>query len=184
MDNLTNFTRGQSPSKSYEKSGLIHILCGDGKGKTTSAIGMAIRALGRGKRVVLVQFLKGVETGEINVLKNMDNITIIRADRAKSFDYKNIEGLKESHNEMLKKAISVECDILILDEIAACCNYGYIDKAIIDDYIFNKPEGVELVLTGRNPDKKWIEVADYVSEIKKIKHPYDKGIVARGGIEL
>ncbi len=163
--------------------GLIHILSGDGKGKTTSAIGMAVRAAGRGKKVVIVQFLKGIETGEVSVLKNIDDIKIIRADRATSFDYENIPGLKQAHNEMFKKAVSMDCDMLILDEIAACYNFGYIDKKIVDDYIFNKPENVELVLTGRNPDKKWVEKADYVSNIEKIKHPYDKGVKARYGIE-
>ncbi len=166
------------------EKGLIHILCGCGKGKTTSAIGMAVRAAGRGKKVVIVQFLKGSETGEISVLINIEGITVLRADRAVSFDYDNIPHLKEQHNSMLKKAINMDCDMLILDEIAACCNYNYIDKEIVDNYINNKPDNVELVLTGREPDPKWIEKADYVSEIEKIKHPFDRGIKARKGIEL
>lgn len=166
------------------EKGLIHILCGDGKGKTTSAIGMAIRAAGRNKKVVIVQFLKGIETGEIEILKAIPNIILIRAERARSFDYDNIPNLKQCHNEMFRKSLSIKCDMLILDEIAACCNYGYIDKGMVDDFILNKPDNIELVLTGRNPDEKWIEAADYVGEIKKIKHPYDKGIKARVGIEL
>lgn len=165
------------------EKGLIHILCGNGKGKTTSSIGMAVRAVGRGKRVVIVQFLKGIETGEVKILENIENITVIRADRATSFDYDNIPNLRQTHNEMFEKAVSMICDMLILDEIAACYNYGYIDKEIVDKYIFHKPDNVELVLTGRNPDEKWVEKADYVSDIEKIKHPYDKGIAAREGIE-
>ena len=149
------------------QKGLIHILCGDGKGKTTSAIGMAVRAAGNDMKVVFVQFLKGIPTGEVKILKSIPEITLIRADRATSFDYDNIPGLKSLHNDMLKKALNMECDMLILDEIAACYNYGYIDKDLVDDLILNKPDGVELVLTGRNPDEKWIEKADYVSDIKK-----------------
>ncbi len=165
------------------EKGLIHILCGDGKGKTTSAIGMAIRAIGSGKKVVMVQFLKGSETGEVNILKSLEGVTLIRCNRALSFNYENIPGLKEIHNDMFKKAVSMDCDMLILDEAAACCNYGYIDKIMVDNYIFNKPDNVELVITGRNPDEKWIAAADYVSEIIKIKHPYDRGVSARLGIE-
>lgn len=163
---------------------MIHILCGDGKGKTTSAVGMAVRMAGRNKKVVIVQFLKGSETGEINILSDIKNITVIREERAKSFDYENIEGLKETHNEMLKKAMNMDCHMLILDEIAACYNYGYIDKEMVDGFIENKPENLELVLTGRNPCEKWMKSADYIGEIKKIKHPYDKGVLARIGIEL
>lgn len=164
--------------------GLIHILCGEGKGKTTSAAGMALRAAGRGKRVVFVQFLKGAETGEINILNNIEGITVIRNNRVSSFDYDNIPNLKQMHNQMFKKAIAMDCDMLILDEIAACCNYCYIDKDMVDGYIFNKPDNVELVLTGRDPDENWVNIADYVSEIQKIKHPYDRGVAARKGIEL
>ncbi len=163
---------------------MVHILCGDGKGKTTSAVGMAIRAAGRGKRVAFVQFLKGTDTGEVNILRNIDKIDVIRCDKARSFDYKNIPDIKAIHNKMLEDIDVSYYDMVILDEIAAAYNYDYVDKVIADKFISDFPKDKELVLTGRAPCQKWTEQADYVSEIKKIKHPYDRGIKAREGIEL
>lgn len=163
---------------------MIHILCGNGKGKTTSAIGMAVRAAGRGKRVAFVQLLKGIDTGEIYILSQVKNIDIIRNNSIRHFDYKNIPDIDNKNNEMLKSINTGNYDMVILDEIAAAYNCGYIDKNITDSFISDFPKDKELVLTGRNPDKNWINMADYVSEIKKIKHPFDRGIKAREGIEL
>ncbi len=163
---------------------MLHILCGEGKGKTTSAIGMAIRAAGRGKRVAFVQLLKGMDTGEIHILSAMENIDVIRNDSLKSFDYKNTPDIDKLHNEMLQSIAVESYDMVILDEIAAAYNHGYIDRDKTDSFIFGFPKDKELVLTGREPAPQWIERADYVSDIKKIKHPYDKGVKAREGIEL
>lgn len=163
---------------------MLHILCGEGKGKTTSAVGMAIRAAGRGKRVAFVQLLKGIDTGEVNILKRIENIDVIRCDKAKSFDYKNIPDICGIHNKMLEGININDYDMVILDEIAAAYNYAYIDRSIADKFISEFPDTKELVLTGRAPSEKWIEKADYVSEIRKIKHPYDRGIKAREGVEL
>ncbi len=163
---------------------MLHILCGEGKGKTTSAVGMAVRAAGRGKRVAFVQFLKGIETGEINILRSVENIDVVRCDKASSFDYKNIPDICNIHNDMLREINIHDHDMVILDEIAAAYNHGYVDRAAADKFISDFPKDKELVLTGRDPCKDWIEQADYVSEIKKIKHPYDRGIKAREGIEL
>ena len=144
-------------------TGLIHILTGNGKGKTTSATGMAVRALGNGLKVTFVQFLKGTPTGEVKTLEKLENVEIIRCNRATSFDYDNIPLLKETHNEMLLSAIETQPDILILDEVIGAVNYGYLDKDILLDYL--------------------IDLADYVSEINPVKHPYKRGIKARKGIE-
>ncbi len=163
---------------------MIHILCGDGKGKTTSAIGMAVRAAGRGINVAFVQLLKGIDTGEIHILSEIEGIDIIRNNSVNSFDYKNIPNIDKIHNEMLKDIDTAHYDMVILDEAAAAYNCGYVDKALMNNFISEFPKNKELVLTGRDPDENWIKAADYVSEIKKIKHPYDKGIKAREGIEL
>lgn len=174
------------------KKGLIHVYCGDGKGKTTAAMGLAVRAAGSGMKVVILQFLKGREVSELHSLKLIPNITILRNEKDLGFFNTMSEENKSLtisyHNENLKKVMKIlenkECDMLILDEICAAYRLGMVDKEIIDNFIINKEEELELVLTGREPDELFLQYADYVSEIKKIKHPYDKNINARIGIEL
>lgn len=174
------------------KKGLIHVYCGDGKGKTTAAMGLAIRAAGSGMKVVILQFLKGSMVSELNSLKLIPQITVLRNHRDLGFFHTMSEEDKEEaksyHNDNLKKALRIvqdkKCDLLILDEICATYNLGLIDKTLIDQLIMHKPEDLELVLTGRDPDELFLKYADYVSEIQKIKHPYDKKIGARLGIEM
>ncbi|MFR7510693.1 MAG: cob(I)yrinic acid a,c-diamide adenosyltransferase [Muribaculaceae bacterium] len=163
-------------------TGLIHILTGNGKGKTTSATGMAVRAFGNGLKVTFVQFLNGPPTGEVKTLEKLENVEIIRCNRATSFDYDNIPLLRETHNEMLLSAIETNPDILILDEVIGAVNYGYLDKDILLDYLKNH-NNTEVVMTGRNAPDYLIDLADYVSEINPVKHPYKRGIKARKGIE-
>jgi len=172
--------------------GLIHIYCGDGKGKTTAALGLSIRASGSGFGVYFIQFLKSVETGEINALKNLKNITVIRGNLPFGFtwqlNYEEKLELKKEHNRLLKEGISMlqgDCSqtLLVLDEIIGAYDYNLIDRQMVLDFLKNKPPMLEVVLTGRNPAQELIELADYISEIKKIKHPFDKGIKARKGIE-
>ena len=154
-------------------TGLIHILTGNGKGKTTSATGMAVRALGNGLKVTFVQFLKGTPTGEVKTLEKLENVEIIRCNRATSFDYDNIPLLRETHNEMLLSAIETQPDMLILDEVIGAVNYGYLKNH----------NNTEVVMTGRNAPDYLVDLADYVSEINPVKHPYKRGIKARKGIE-
>lgn len=172
--------------------GYLHVYCGDGKGKTTAALGLAIRAAGRNMNVVIIQFLKSMDTGELNILSKIENITVLRSNKKfpfiKNMNLQQKEEIKEIHNEMLKKSIDMcykeTCDVLILDEIISAYNYNYIDKEICDNFLNTRPKNTEIVITGRNPIDKFIDMADYVSEIKKIKHPFDTGINARVGIEL
>lgn len=172
--------------------GLIHVYCGDGKGKTTAAMGLAIRAAGSGMKVVILQFLKGRVVSELNSLKLIPNITVLRNEKDLGFFHNMSEENKNLaityHNENLKKVVemvdNIECDMLILDEICAAYRLCLVDKDIINHLIVNKREDLELILTGREPDELFLKYADYVSEIKKIKHPYDKKINARVGIEL
>ena len=163
-------------------TGLIHILTGNGKGKTTSATGMAVRALGNGLKVTFVQFLKGTPTGEVKTLEKLENVEIIRCNRATSFDYDNIPLLRETHNEMLLSALETQPDMLILDEVIGAVNYGYLDKDILLNYLKNH-NNTEVVMTGRNAPDYLVDLADYVSEINPVKHPYKRGIKARKGIE-
>lgn len=172
--------------------GLIHIYCGDGKGKTTAAIGLAVRASGAGMRVHFVQLLKGNDTSELNSLKLIPNITIDRCDEDYGFTFTMNDEEKAKitacHNSILLRALRLaennEIDMLIIDEFNAAYTYGLIDKELADRIVLNKPSNLELVITGRNPDSKFIAAADYVSEISAVKHPFNSGISARKGIEL
>ncbi len=172
--------------------GLIHVYCGDGKGKTTAAIGLAVRGAGSGMQVVFLQFLKGRPVSELAGLKLLPGITVIRNNKDFGFYNTMTEQDKKAitmlHNENLNQAVHLvkegRCDMLILDEITAAYKYQLVDRAVIDDLILHKKTELELVLTGREPDPMFLRMADYVSEIKKIKHPYDKNVTARKGIEL
>lgn len=171
--------------------GLVHIYCGDGKGKTTAALGLAVRASGRGLRVLLVQFLKSADTGELNVLQNLPGFKIIRGKDGQKFSFAmSAEERAETrliHNANLQAALDEvktgNCDLLILDEAIGALNRDMLDREKLIRFIKDKPAGLELVLTGRNPDPELLELADYVSEMKKVKHPFDQGIGARDGIE-
>jgi cob(I)alamin adenosyltransferase len=171
--------------------GLVHIYTGDGKGKTTAAIGLAVRAYGSGLKVLLVQFLKGSPSGEINSFKKLDGFSVVRCDKIKKFVINmNEEERNEASKyvgdlfkEISEKAIDGSIDMLILDEIFGAITTGFITKEQVVELIKNKDSNVELVLTGRDAPEEIIELSHYVSEIKAIKHPYNIGIQARKGIE-
>lgn len=173
--------------------GLIHIYCGDGKGKTTAAMGLGMRAAGRRKKVLLTQFLKSNKTGELNSIEKLSEFFhVVKGVPAKKFvwnmnEEEKLEVKKEHINrfrEVTEKAIEEEYDLLILDEIIATINRDFVMLTEVIDFLNNKPTGLEVVMTGRNPKEELIELADYVSEIKAIKHPYNKGIKSRVGIEI
>lgn len=167
---------------------MIHIYCGDGKGKTTASIGLAVRMAGYGKKVLFMQFLKGSYTGELEILQKSENITVIRCDKNYGFFRSMTDSGKENiikcHNENLEYVLknTDSFDMIVLDEIFVAYNYDLADREKVKK-IVEKYKG-ELVMTGREPQEWFVERADYVSEIKKIKHPYDKGITAREGIEF
>ena len=172
--------------------GLIHIYCGDGKWKTTAAMGLGMRAVGRDKKVLLTQFLKDNETGELNSIEKLGtNFEIFKGVPVKKFfKFMKPEEQMETKNEhgnrfriVTKKAIDENFDLLILDEIIASINLDLISLDEVVEFLKNKPKGLEVVLTGRNPNEKLVKLADYVSEIKAVKHPYEKGINSRIGIE-
>ena len=173
-------------------SGLIHLYHGEGKGKTTAAIGLAVRAAGHGMNVVFVQFLKGSPTGELSVLNTIRNITVLRNPKdfgfLKNMSSDQIKEITDMHNSNLKTAFRMVyencCDLLVLDEICAAFHSNVIDRIAITNFIKNKPDSLELVLTGRNPDKIFLEYADYITEKKNVRHPLSSHhISARRGIE-
>ena len=178
-----------------DKNGLVHVYTGFAKGKTTAAIGLAVRALGQGLKVLLVQFLKGesAPSGEILFLSDKPGIEIIRfADQRHPLFKKegeiNIERLKESVRLGLetarKKMLSGDFDFVVLDEINNCMKEGWLDPEEIVKLIREKPAKVEIALTGRGCPKKIMELADYVTEMHLIKHPAKDGVTARKGVEF
>ncbi|NMA25791.1 MAG: cob(I)yrinic acid a,c-diamide adenosyltransferase [Clostridiales bacterium] len=174
------------------QKGLIHVYYGYGKGKTTAALGLALRAAGCGKKVVIVQFLKGTDTGELNCLKLLPNVTVLRGTAVNGFvndmTPEQLEKTKQMQDSNLMKALDIVssdgCDLLVLDEALDACQLGLLNAGLFSDFVFNKPEALELVITGHKPDDAIISRADYVTEMVKIKHPYDKGIKARKGVEF
>ncbi|MCQ2359138.1 MAG: cob(I)yrinic acid a,c-diamide adenosyltransferase [Phascolarctobacterium sp.] len=171
--------------------GLIHIYTGNGKGKTTCSLGLSVRCAGHGNKVLFVQFLKGRMTGELNTLKLIPNIQVIRAKEIVKFTFQMTDEEKAQllidHMEVFEKVkkICVEegIDLLVMDEVIGATDKGLFDKDVLIDFLKNKPAELEVVMTGRNPAPELVELADYVSEIMMRKHPYTKGIPARKGIE-
>ena len=172
--------------------GLIHIYTGDGKGKTTAALGLGLRAVGRGYRVLLVQFLKGAMTGEIESISRLEPLyRLHRGTEVTKFTWQmNPDELRCARNDQTSILEFVEaeiaansCDLLILDEIMGALSTGMVDRDRVLALAKNKPAHLELVLTGRNPPPELVELADYVSEIQAVKHPMNRGIPARIAIE-
>lgn len=170
--------------------GLVHVYTGDGKGKTSCSLGLTLRALGWGKKVCIVQFVKGYkEIGELNFAKTCDNLTFIQISDTNKLDIheNDVISRKKDAKKSLEIAqneiFSSKYDIVILDEINCAINYNLIEIEKVIELIKTKPLNVELVLTGRDAKEEIINLADYVTELKMIKHPYQKGIVAREGID-
>lgn len=172
--------------------GLIHIYCGDGKGKTSAAAGLAVRAAGCGKNVLFARFLKNEESGELKILDRIPEIHVIHLERSYGFFSTLSDREKDEVRVMydglwrriLEMASDGSYDILVMDEFMAAYRYGLIPREEALAFLGKKPEGLEIVLTGRDPDERLVELADYVSEIRKVKHPFDRGIRARRGIEF
>lgn len=172
-------------------SGLIHIYEGDGKGKTSAGVGLAIRCAGSGQRVLYTQFLKTDTSSELNILEQIEYIDLVRCEESFGFVSCMTPEVKEKakifyrehFQKVIKKAVEGKCRLLVLDEMIASYNYEMVDKAEVLEFLKNKPEELEVVMTGRNPAEELVELADYVSRIQKIKHPFDRGIPSRVGIE-
>ncbi|HHL2032886.1 cob(I)yrinic acid a,c-diamide adenosyltransferase [Clostridium perfringens] len=174
------------------KEGYVQVYTGNGKGKTTAAMGLAFRAVGDGMEVKVVQFLKSWKTGELESAKRFDNLEILRFEKVKGFTWE----LNEEQLAQLKSEVRVGfdfvkglvenrgCDILILDEVMASISGGFIGEDEIVELIEKKPKDMELILTGRNVPEKIMGKADLITEMREIKHYYKKGVPAREGIEF
>lgn len=172
---------------------LIHIYTGQGKGKTTACVGAAIRAAGQDMKVYFVQFQKGSDSGELKILREIDNIDVYRVCDSKKFYYYMNDEEKQIYVNTHKKAfLSViediiqhpfKYDMLVLDEILGAISIGAIEEYVLLNFLKTKPEQLEILLSGRNASDQLIQVADYVSDITCVKHPYEKDIAGRKGIE-
>ena len=178
------------------KKGLVQIYTGDGKGKTTAAFGLALRAAGQGNKVLIYQFLKpsSLDIGErfalqLGAVRIRVEALDVEWDMAKSFeDTKQVAEAKAAISEALERIAQTAekrfYDLLILDEIVFCLSKGLAKLEDIKSIIDKRDPAVEIVLTGRDATKELIALADLVTEMKKIKHPFDKGISTRRGIEF
>lgn len=174
-----------------KNKGCIHIYCGDGKGKTTASIGLAVRMAGYGRKSLFTRFLKNESSGELKILDQIKEIEVLHLE--KSFGFYNTlnddekKELKEMYtrlwDEIRQKIKTGEYDLLVMDEMLHAIRYGLVKEQEVLEFLEQKPENLEVVITGRDPSEAMILKADYVSEIKKIKHPFDQGIMARKGIE-
>jgi cob(I)alamin adenosyltransferase len=177
-----------SSSEPFTK-GLVQVFTGEGKGKTTAALGAVIRALGHGLRVYIVYFMKGdYPYGERNILSKLPNVTIASFGSLEFVDPVNV---KPEEKEQARQALAAtreamlsgNYDLIVLDEINLAVVWKLVELDEVVRLITDKPQNVELILTGRQADTKLVQLADLVTEMLKIKHPYDKGIMGRKGIE-
>lgn len=171
---------------------MKHIYYGDGKGKTTAAIGLAVRAAGSKMKVLFVQFLKTEFSGERHILSHTENVTLTFCplelkftfdmdDKEKAQAAKIFKGIFDS---AVTTALTEKYDMVVLDEVFEAINAHMLSESEVYEFITNAPSSMEIVMTGHNPPQKFMDCADYITEFKKIKHPYDKGITGRIGIEF
>ena len=174
------------------KKTCIHIYCGDGKGKSTAVMGLALRAAGSGKKVILTQFLKDGTSSELKILRELPQVSVLTCEKQFGFFWNMSEEQKEAaraaYQELFDRAVQMASEeqafLLVMDEFMAAYNHGMIDQTKALAFLKEKPEGLEVALTGRDPAPELLALADYVSEIRKIKHPFDEGLNARKGIEM
>lgn len=171
---------------------MIHYYYGYGKGKTTAAMGLALRALGQGREVVIVQFLKDGQSGEISALEGLPGVTVLYGKGGKGFTFQMTDeeklATRRVHDENLARAVERvredRCGMLVLDEVGDALELLLLDEAALAALLGACPERTELVMTGHAALPVLVNAADYVTRMEKIKHPYDCGVGARRGVEF
>jgi cob(I)alamin adenosyltransferase len=173
------------------RRGLIIVNTGPGKGKTTAAMGTALRAVGQGMKVLMLQFLKGSwHYGELDAVEAFgDKFTMKQMGRgfvkvgAEKPDPEDVRMVEDAWLEAEKAIQSSEWDLVVLDEINYAISYGMLDPEKVVSSLKNKPDMVHVILTGRNAHPALVELADTVTEMRQVKHAYEKGVLAQRGIE-
>lgn len=173
-----------------QTTGMIHLYVGDGKGKTTAALGLAIRALGAGNRVLIAQFLKGRNTSELTPLRSL-GIEIFRTEAITTFTFDMTDEEKRLAAKncdccfsKVEAAIAAkEYDMLVLDEVVDAVNAGMLPLERLLSLLKNRDPSLEIVMTGRNPKDEIVAAADYLTVMTSLKHPYQHGVKSRPGIE-
>ena len=171
---------------------MKHIYYGDGKGKTTAAIGLAVRAAGSKMKVLFVQFLKTEFSGERHILSHTENVTLTFCPLELKFTFDMDDKEKAQAAKIFKgifdnavtTALTEKYDMVVLDEVFEAINAHMLSESEVYEFITNAPSSMEIVMTGHNPPQKFMDCADYITEFKKIKHPYDREIAGRIGIEF
>lgn len=169
----------------------VHLYCGDGKGKTTAAVGLAVRFAGRGGKVVVAQFLKDGTSGECRALAKLETVTMLAANPVGKFSFQMNEEEKQRTADAVQRtfaaatgyAVREGAGLLILDEVCAAISCGFLDEQEVLDFLDGRPDTIEVVLTGRDPSEALQQRADYITEMTKRRHPFDGGVTAREGIE-
>ncbi len=170
-------------------AGLIHLYCGDGKGKSTASVGLSVRAAGAGRKVVFTQFFKDGTSSELRVLRALPEVEVLVCERHfgrfRNMSEAEKREAKEAYSALLEKALekAAGADLLVLDEAVSACNHAILSEERLLEFLRSRPEGLEVVLTGRDPSEALRSAADYVTEMRKLRHPFDRGIAAREGIE-
>ena len=170
--------------------GLVHLYCGEGKGKTTAATGLSVRCAGSGGRVVFCQFGKDGTSSELRILEQLPHVRVLFCPERFGF-YKRMspetrDKARAAYTALLEEDLAAAegAQLLVLDEAVSAMNHGMIPQERVLDFLDRKPEGLEVCLTGREPPEELRERADYITEMVKRKHPFDRGIAARKGIEF
>uniref|UniRef100_A0A7C4RYA8 Cob(I)yrinic acid a,c-diamide adenosyltransferase n=1 Tax=Fervidobacterium pennivorans TaxID=93466 RepID=A0A7C4RYA8_FERPE len=168
--------------------GYVHIYTGNGKGKTTAAFGLALRAICAGKKVYIGQFIKGMKYSELDAVKYLPNLVIEQYGRncfiKNQPTQQDIDLAQSGLKKITEVIMSGKYDIVILDEINVAIYYKLVEASQVIDIIKNRPVNVEIVLTGRYAPQEIIEIADLVTNMQEVKHYYQKGVMARQGIEF
>lgn len=170
------------------RMGLVHVKTGDGPGKTTSAFGLALRAAGRGMRVLIVQFMKRGDYGEVVAIRHVPGVEVRQYGR-EGFVHperpgeEDVELARRALEDAKREIMEGRYDLVILDEVNVALSFGLLELSEVVRVIKEKPAHVELVLTGRWAPKELYELADYVTEFVEVKHPWRRGVAGRAGVE-
>ncbi|MEX1376478.1 MAG: cob(I)yrinic acid a,c-diamide adenosyltransferase [Eubacteriales bacterium] len=174
------------------KKGYLQVYTGNGKGKTTAAVGLAVRGAGAGLQVVVSQFMKAMDTSEVKILNKIENVDILRYAQSKKFVWDMTDKEKEHLGELmhrqlsdtLKEAKKDKADIVIFDELLGAFHAGFIGREQIENMLDNRPDTVEYIITGRNAPEWLLDRADLVTEMTEYKHYMAEGVNGRKGIEF